>query len=449
MTQGPPDRPLKLLLVSWYFPPLNAIAATRLGKFARFLEGAGVDLRTITAARSKGDLSQAVEVNEDRVLRTAWHDRDERWNPAHNLRRLRRRFAPPSNNASSPTPSAKAPAPKPTIKSGLKRVLSDLYLFGVLFPDRQAGWTGPLRQALQQAVETSRPDAIYVSGPPFSSFRAVADVARKTGVPWFAEIRDLWSDEAFDYAPSWRRALDRRLERQVLGEARGIVSVSPLWTDHYAAKYDKPALTVTNGFDPKDFDLHGPVLPTDGPLTLIHAGTVYAGRRDPTPLFEALVQGGFSSDNVRVTFLTGDASFALERATAVGAASFVEVAPPVAYADALRRQKATDVLLLLQWADPANAGNIPAKLFEYFALRRPVLGIGPDNGYPAALIRERQNGLFSTDPNAIAAQLRIWLEAKRAGELSDYPPEIHKGLTRDEQYAAVLPFISDLLDKRS
>jgi len=46
-----PSRPsLKILLVTWYFPPNNAVAGIRLGKMARYLEDAGHQIRVITLA---------------------------------------------------------------------------------------------------------------------------------------------------------------------------------------------------------------------------------------------------------------------------------------------------------------------------------------------------------------------------------------------------------------
>ena len=72
-----------------------------------------------------------------------------------------------------------------------------------------------------------------------------------------------------------------------------------------------------------------------------------------------------------------------------------------------------DVLLLLQWNSPSEAGNIPGKLFEYLGARRPILVLGYDNGEMARIVRDRKAGFVSNDPAEIAKQLAAWAAEKR------------------------------------
>ena len=109
---------------------------------------------------------------------------------------------------------------------------------------------------------------------------------------------------------------------------------------------------------------------------------------------------------------------------------------PVSYRESLAEQRRADVLLLMQWDDPREQGNIPAKLFEYLAARRPILGLGYEDGVPARIIRERQAGLISNDPDIIARQLAIWLDQKRRkGLIAPLPEAVCAGFSRDEQFA--------------
>ncbi len=48
---------MKLLLVSWHFPPHNTIAAIRLGKLSAFLQARGHDVRVITSVKPNADCS--------------------------------------------------------------------------------------------------------------------------------------------------------------------------------------------------------------------------------------------------------------------------------------------------------------------------------------------------------------------------------------------------------
>ena len=105
-------------------------------------------------------------------------------------------------------------------------------------------------------------------------------------------------------------------------------------------------------------------------------GTIYAGRRDPKPLFQALSEVGFDPKDVRVQFYGNGLDIIRDQADRLGVKDFVEIYPPVPYDDSVDTQRRADVLLLLQWNDPREQGNVPAKLFEYLAVRRPILSIG-------------------------------------------------------------------------
>jgi len=59
---------------------------------------------------------------------------------------------------------------------------------------------------------------------------------------------------------------------------------------------------------------------------------------------------------------------------------------------AVREQLAASVLLLPLRNDPEYRMILPGKVFEYLASRRPVLGIGQEDGAMALAIREVHGG---------------------------------------------------------
>ena len=74
----------------------------------------------------------------------------------------------------------------------------------------------------------------------------------------------------------------------------------------------------------------------------------------------------------------------LPLAAAQGVADRVFVHEPVTYKASLALQTSADVLLLLQWDNVKDAGNIPAKFYEYLGARRPILFLGYEAGDLAA-----------------------------------------------------------------
>ncbi len=63
---------MKLLLVTWYFPPSRTIAAVRLGKLARYLLAKGHDIRVLTPQDPPLPQDLAVDFPAERVVRTSW-----------------------------------------------------------------------------------------------------------------------------------------------------------------------------------------------------------------------------------------------------------------------------------------------------------------------------------------------------------------------------------------
>ncbi len=77
--------------------------------------------------------------------------------------------------------------------------LADLYRQIVMFPDRYRGWIGDAVRLGQSWGDGWKPDFVYSSGPPHSGQVVASRLAARFGVPWIAELRDLWiGDPYFD-----------------------------------------------------------------------------------------------------------------------------------------------------------------------------------------------------------------------------------------------------------
>lgn len=437
---------MRILLLTWFFPPTNAIGAVRTGKFARHLMQEGHDLRVVAVRNTELPTGVPLEIPSSQVIYTPWFDVNSA--PRALNRLLRPGHRSPARAAAPAAPSAlRAPAPG---RSRLHRA-AQLYTAAINLPDRQIGWLPWALWGLRRACTDWRPDLLFASGPPFTAFLAARRASRRLGVPWVAELRDRWVDDPYDDDPPWRAAALARLERVTLGSASALVTVSEPWAEWYRQKYAKPVATIYNGFDPDETgDTEEKVCwSAPGPLTIVYTGVIYPGFRDPAPLFNALRHIPRAAERLRVVFYGTAPDHVRPIAAACGVLPLVELRPAVPRAEALRIQRAADILLLMQWTDPRDQGHIPAKLFEYLAALRPILGLGLGAGVPARLIRERAAGCFSNDPEVIVAQLKSWLAIhEQDGRVPDLPAEARLGLSRPEQYARLEDFLADLLRER-
>jgi len=68
---------MKVLIVSFWFPPSNVAGAVRIGKLARYLHLRGHDLRVLTTDIGV-DRSLPLEIPSERVIYTDYRRREDR-----------------------------------------------------------------------------------------------------------------------------------------------------------------------------------------------------------------------------------------------------------------------------------------------------------------------------------------------------------------------------------
>jgi glycosyltransferase involved in cell wall biosynthesis len=434
---------LKLLIISWYFPPVNTIGALRVGKFARFLVERGHDVRVVAGKRWGLPETLPLDLPLEHVHYADWTDINGLPSEVACLRAAytrRRTNGRPVNAAPSPTSTTAS-----TEKSGFRRV-SEFYQSLMNIPDNRVGWFPGAYRAARRACRKWLPDLVFGTAPPFTALLACRVLSARSGLPWVAELRDRWADDPYGDAPAWRAALDQRLERWVLDSARALVTVTEPWAEFYRRKYGKPVATIYNGYDPLDFDSAGSHPSPMQQLVIGYTGGIYPGKRDPSPLFAALKMLGDDGRRFRVVFCGTDPAHVLPLAERAGVKELVEVRPAIPYRESLAFQQQSDVLLLMQWNDPREQGNCPGKFFEYVASLRPMLILGLEDGVPATIARERAAGFCINDPEKIADQLRQWLqEHEECGRVRPSPAAARQGLSRTIQFEKLERFLLDTM----
>ena len=447
---------MKILLISWYFPPSNTIAAVRLGKLATHLLNRGHALRVLTAKNPPYPATLKVEVDEGYIDRANWKDITSLPDWARRLARLvgadtvvREKT---TEATSEPTNAAPPVSPKPAREGRfrpLRRKLSTLYELVFGFPDIRIGWVPDVRRKGLQIIRDWRPDILFASGPPFTTLLVGYLLSRASGVPLVVEFRDRWWDDPYYPRPWWREKCDRWLERCIVRQAAGLTTVSEPWAITFRKRYGKPVAVILNGYDAEDF--HGTIgqgWPDPYVLRIGYTGGIYPGYRDPRPLFRAIGSSEELRKKVEVHFYGSDPRLISGLAREHGVENSVIIHDRVDHAEALRVQQASDILLLMQWDNPREQGNVPGKFAEYFGARRPILVLGLADGVPATEVKRRSAGAAATNPDAIAQWLNKCLAIKRQeGRLAPLSDQAVAGLSRAEQAAKLEQFLVQLLQK--
>ncbi len=421
---------MRLLFVTYYFPPFNTSGAVRTGQTAKHLLQMGHDVRVVTADRQQWERTLGVDVPRDRVVYTPWLG-------ASLAATVRGQRLYQADETGAQSAGRGGPAP-PSAKRLLRLVQRNL----VYVPDDFIGWYPWALRASLRVIREQAVDLIYASAGPLTPLLVAATTARLCRVPWVAELRDLWSDNHYrDLAP-WFRRVDAHVERCVLESAAGLVTMSEPWADVLERKYGSPVRVVYNGFE--EGDRIAPLRRDADSSTVViaHLGLLYGGKRDPTPLFQAIRALGKDAQRVRVEFYGPDQELVRRLAKSAGVQDHVLVFSEIPHAESLAVQSSSDVLLLLMWDTPEEEGVLPGKLFEYLGARRPVLAVGAGEGAAARLVSSRRLGLASSDPVEIARQLRAWIAEKRdQGGVKPLPDDSLADFSRSRQVKRLSDFL--------
>jgi len=390
---------VKVLLVTFYFPPAGGAGVPRFLKLAEHLPELGIETHVLAPDDPK------------------WLHRDDS---------LQSPAAATVHRARNLGPRARRPAEELAAAHGLARLglRAQLFLRGLLVPDASVVWAANAAPTAVRLVRREGIDVVITTSPPGSVNLVGAAVRRLTRARWVADLRDSIASH-----PQRRRQIrgERLLARHVASHADAVVTAS----DAIAAEMQtlgppRRLEVIANGCDFEDFE--GLEYRPGDRLRVTHAGSFF-GRRDPRPFLEALAK---ADGDVMARFVGGFPSAYREYAQRLGLADRIEVVSHRSRAEVLALQRDSDALLLLI---PENErGVLSAKVFEYLAAERPILAVVPPDGEAAALIRGTGAGtvVAPDDVDGMAAVLSELDERRRAGTLREtpLPPEWRDRLSR-------------------
>lgn len=399
---------MKVLLVAQAYPPYPVVGAMRAKKIADMFRERGHDV-TVVTERLK-DEQPGVRVSEQRlVVRTIDAGLPYRLRLVALRNRLQGRevslssWDGPASALQDPEASA-----SPNRLSRAVDAVKGLVVALLRLPDDQQHFVAPAFRLGRQIVD-SGVDLVYTTAPAFST-HFVGLLLQRCGARWVAEFRDPWTTEGhgrYRAAAPLLRRLDRWMERRCLYRADKIVAVTESVGRQLAAKLPAEQrgkiVVAMNGIDQLEAREASP--DPQHPFSIVHTGSFYHDR-DPRPFLEALgawmrdealgvndVQVDFAGrcrhyGNVSVERIVEDLGLA-------EVVRFHDWLPTAAVQDMLRR---ADLLLLLATSQPAQ---VPNKLFEYLAVRVPILAVVDEAGESEAILRAVGGQYVLTSPDGL------------------------------------------------
>ena len=439
----------RILIISTYFPPQPSIASLRVYSFAKYWAMAGNDVTVLTTKKiDKRELNLVLPKDKFDVIEIPL------FNIVYKIENILNRLTMRSRNSRGEK-SHNFNTVFLRIKSVLLKFFNKYGFFATArIPDVYDVW---INTALKKAIQLHRSkkfDWVYSSYGPPASHIVAGILSKRNGCNWVADYRDLWI-EGHIYPGMWPfTVLEKYLEKKYVGNYADIITtVSQPLANTLQNKFHVPVYVIENGYDEDDYCKEFPPYFKNKKKRIVYTGTIYSGKQDPSPLFAAIasmVQSDKSirqkmSDEFEVLFFGSESDWLNSLIKKYKVQAWVKYMGKVNRIDALRIQKQADILLFIEWENGIVDGILTGKLFEYLAMKKPILGIGVSAKTSAgALIGNAGVGLAAgKDTEKIISILHKLINTGKAFNIQPKEDVINK-YTRRKQAERLLEIMSGM-----
>ena len=442
----------RLLLISYHFPPVGGAGVQRPVKFAKYLGRFGWDVSVLMASNPSVpvfDESLCKDIPADVELRKA-----RTWEPGYALKQ---------GIAGGDSATGLGVRLKSAVKGQLKKSAGLL-----LQPDAQVLWTPNAYQEALRLLRQMPHDAILATAPPYSNLLLGGLLKRKTGLPLIVDYRDEW-DLSSKYLENsqrdwWSTFVQKRIQRWILKRSDQILATTQASTrllEQRAHDWGSQAEAdcIYNGFDADDLQHVAADSSLQKPadcFRIVYTGTLW-NLTTIAPLVSAIEELRERQPEllpklelVVVGRKTPQQQALLDRTVACGCRTVF--ADYCDHDQALGWMASADALCLLLSDVPGADRVAPAKLFEYLALRKPILSITPDGETTDIVRRFYPDSRFApADAGGIARWLEQRLEVERFAGAAQVDELFHAEInefSRENQAKKLAALLNGLVDRR-
>lgn len=399
----------RLLLLSYWFPPNNAIGASRAAAMARFFTERGWSVTVIGADSGAVSKDFDIDLSGIEVHRVS----DTIFTQLLNILPGRTR---------------------------VMRLISAFMRY-VAFPDAFRTTTRKMGKIADDLMAQGRHfDVILSTALPFSQHEVACRAARKSGALLVLDNRDTWACSPYRRRLPFSEGRERRYEHYILSSADLITTISDGMTHHFCENYKDLSdriSTIRNGVDHTAVTYCDVVRGTPQGLRIAYTGILYGEKRDIRPVLEAARDSGLS---IAFDFFGAESS----RVAAFKAQfPMLEIIDHgrVSRGQAMAAQSSADALLVGLGLDAVEKSFLPGKFYEYVGTGRPIIVIANSDYEIGKLVEAHNLGIVTRDPSA----LRQFLAALAAGRVQSRA-SVPKALTRDHQLRLLENRILAVLD---
>lgn len=274
------------------------------------------------------------------------------------------------------------------------------------FPDRKSGWLPFAVAKGIKIIKQYKIDIIMATGGPWTSFCIGSILKRITGIPLVLDYRDPWNDNPFNPTNvSWLyQNLSHKLEKHIVRTANSVILNTRSLRDIFIKKYGETNkfYYIPNGYLEEDIIR----VKNDSPpannerFVFIHAGDLYGFRKIDEFLsaFKKMIEIGLINKKAPLLKLVGiGPESEVICKTILGEEVFHNyccLLGRISHKECIEMMGEANCLVLFQ---QGTSVQVPRKLFEYLALKKPILAITPKAGETGRIIDFNRAGIVVSD----------------------------------------------------
>ena len=379
----------RILLITYYFPPLTAAQSIRWFYLSRELSKLGYDIDVLTIKMSERFRDLLSDVPEKIAVYRTFPG------PFYYLTF---RYSAESHR------NEKAPGNTDYLWRILSAIHFKAYKALNLFsmPDIQSEWFPFAITRGLELINTNKYRVIISSSDPRVCHLLGYFLKKRSGIPWIADYGDPWIWPMPNVPePKSKRSILEKLEKKIVRDMDAITVAAEGMKSLYLEKYpflDKEKIQViTQGFDPELFSQVKEETSTN--FRIVFCGSFYRKIRDPIGFFEAIKE--IDKEDIEV-IIAGRIGPFMDTLRKEHLTDKINYRGFLNHKQSLALQKSAAVLLHIGNITDAQ---VPGKIYEYIGARRPILCIRGGTGDASAefVIRYNKGIVVNNNKEAIKA----------------------------------------------
>jgi len=374
----------KVLVISYYFPPMGLSGVQRTLKFVKYLKNYNWEPTVITTGKvayfaHDDSLQKELAETGVRVIRVAGSD---------------------PNSILSKKGTVKLPSE--FIRNTFNK-LSQIFFI----PDNKNSWSKKAFKKATELIASEHFDCVFITGPPFSQFDAFSSLKKKYNIPIVLDYRDLWYESYFAFYPTpFHKRIHKKKEYQALKAADLIIVTNRKLKEKLLSSFQfltfNDIVIIPHGYDIQDFEGISAQPKPQNKMVLMYSGIfmVYSTPKYFLKAFKQLsIERTDIASNIELQFVGFLREENKKLIRKLNLQTFVKDHGYVSHTESISKLKSADVLWFMVGKRKNIEAILPGKVYEYIGSKKPLIASVPDGAAKLAVTEYKAS--FITEPDNI------------------------------------------------